>query len=38
MNVNYSDEDVSTLAELGLTATQAKVYLSLAKAKKENFL
>jgi sugar-specific transcriptional regulator TrmB len=31
--VNSSDEDVSTLAELGLTVSQAKVYLSLAKAK-----
>lgn len=31
--MNCSDEDISILAELGLTVSQAKIYLSLAKAK-----
>ena len=33
INTNISDEDISTLTELGLTVSQAKIYLSLAKAK-----
>jgi sugar-specific transcriptional regulator TrmB len=31
--VNSLDEDVSTLTELGLTVTQAKIYLTLSKTK-----
>ena len=31
--MNAEDEQVSVLVELGMTATQAKIYLSLAKSK-----
>lgn len=32
-NMNFTDEDISILYELGLTVSQARIYLSLAKAK-----
>jgi sugar-specific transcriptional regulator TrmB len=31
-NMTYTDEDISILNELGLTVSQARIYLSLAKA------
>jgi sugar-specific transcriptional regulator TrmB len=36
VNVDSPDEDVSLLNELGITVTQAKIYLALAKAKTLN--
>ena len=34
--MNVEDKQVSVLVELGMTATQAKVYLSLAKSRSLN--